>query len=246
MPNRHHQPVITIDGTSASGKSTLSEQLAERYGAQRLEYSLFFRLIGLHMLEQGFNPEKGAIVTDADKQEAATYARSLTWDSIQQLKNDPRLRSIDVSRAAPFFSGLREVLDSTDAVIETLVDASREKPVIVEGRTIGKYVYPAADVKLYVDADLPLRGARRAADLRLKGRNETDEQVAADLAERDRQDQTRAYQPTGFDAAIHHRIDTSHRSIASNLTEAMQYIEAARPELGIRRTSIENSNRRSV
>lgn len=231
MPNQHGQPVITVDGTSASGKSTLSEELASRYGAKRLEYSLFFRLIGLHMLEQGFVPEPGATVTPGHVAQAAHYARNLTWDDIEQLKHDDRLRSIDVSRAAPFFSGLREVLDSTDSAFRTLINASRERPVIAEGRTIGKYVFPEADVKLYVDADLPLRAARRGATIRAKGKDESDEKVARDLAERDRQDQTRAYQPTGFDATVHTHLDTSRQSIEETLQEAQALIGEKLPAL---------------
>lgn len=241
MLNKHGQPVIAIDGTSASGKSTLSKRLTSIYGAQRLEYSLFFRLIGLHMIEQGFVPEKGTIVSDAQIHEAANYARSLTWDTIQQLEHNPRLRSADVSSASPFFSGLQPVLESTDAAIRTLIDASREKPVIVEGRTIGKFVYPTADVKFYVDAEIALRGARRGAELRAKGSTKTDEQVTADLAQRDWQDQTRAIQPTGCDPEIHHRIDTSHCTIEASLSEAIAKIEAPEttvPQLAERRLAI--------
>ena len=240
MPNQHGQPVIAIDGTSASGKSTLSETLATEYGAQRLEYSMFFRLIALHMLGTGFKPEPGAIPTTAQIDEAAQYAQSLTWDSLNQLKNDDRLRSIEVSRTAPFFSGLPEVLASTDHTIRTLIQASREKPVIVEGRTIGKYVFPEADVKFFVDATLAERGSRRAQALRAKDPTKhaslTDEEVATDLAARDAQDQTRAYQPTGFDPGVHTGLDTTHLSIAAVSTEAQRIIEAAVPHLATRHT----------
>jgi cytidylate kinase len=231
MPNKHGQLVIAVDGTSASGKSTLSNKLADILSAQRLEYSLFFRMIAQHMLDQGFVPSEGAVVTDAQKAEAAHYASSLTWDTVRALKDDPSLRTIAVSRAAPFFSGLPEVLASTDAVIRTLVDASRDRSVVVEGRTIGRYVYPEADVKFFVDADLPVRGARRAASLRDKGKNETDDAATADLARRDEQDQTRAHQPTGFDAAIQTRLDTSHQEISETLADALNITYQKRDEL---------------
>jgi len=224
MTNAHKQLVIAVDGTSASGKSTLSEKLAEEYGARRLEYSLFFRLIALHMLQQGFVPN--AAPTDAQVAQAAHYAKNLTWETIQQLKDDPELRSIDVSRTAPFFSGLPEILTSTDTTIRTLVDACRDTPVIVEGRTIGKYVYPDADVKLFVDADIELRGARRGATLRQKGKNVSNEEAAADLAERDRQDQSRAFQPTGFDASVHTYINTTAQEIGETLAIAKGLIDA--------------------
>lgn len=232
MPNKYGQPVIAIDGTSASGKSTLSEELAKAYGAKRLEYSLFFRLIALHMLEEGFTP--GTTVTREHVAEAANFARNLTWERINALKSDDRLRTIEVSQTAPYFSGLPEVLESTDIALQTLIDASRDHPVIAEGRTIGKYVYPAADVKLYIDAELGIRGERRAETLRAKGKELTNEEVAADLARRDHQDQTRDYQPTGFDKAVHTELDTSHHAISETLEAAKSLIETKIPALAAR------------
>lgn len=234
MPNKHGQPVIAIDGTSASGKSTLSEELARTYGAKRLEYSLFFRLIALHMLEEGFIPGATVSVTREQVAEAANFARNLTWERINTLKSDDRLRTIEVSQAAPYFSGLPEVLESTDIALQALIDASRDHPVIAEGRTIGKYVYPAADVKLYIDATLGIRGERRAETLRAKGKELTNEEVAADLARRDHQDQTREHQPTGFDETVHTALDTSHHAISETLEAAKSLIDTKIPSLAAR------------
>jgi len=227
MPNAYQQPVIAIDGTSASGKSTLSAEIARAYGARRLEYSLFFRLIALHMLGQGFDPSAQTPPTPDQIHEAARYAGTLTsWETIEALQKDHKdeLRSIAVSQTAPYFSGLRAVLDGTDATFRTLINASRT-PVVAEGRTSGKYVFPEADVKFYVDADLSQRGQRRGADLRAKGKNVTDASVALDLARRDAQDQTRDYQPTGFDPAIHTELNTTRQTIAETLDTALQHIQ---------------------
>ena len=231
MTNKHGQSVIAIDGTSASGKSTLSEELARAYGARRLEYSLFFRMIALHMLEQGFNPDAGLAPTAAQIGEASHYAASLNWDRVLALKDDDRLRTIEVSRTAPYFSGIESVCVSTDALICALIETSTDKPVIVEGRTIGKYVYPQADLKLFVDADLPVRAARRGAVLRSKGRTITDEEVMHDLAKRDAQDMSRTYQPTGFDPSIHIKIDTTHQAIEETLANSMALLTARLPGL---------------
>lgn len=230
MTNKYGKIVIAVDGTSASGKSTLSEELAETYGMRRLEYSLFFRIIAMHMIEQGFNPGAGIPPTEGQINEASHFASSLQWDTILKLKNDDELHSIEVSRATPYFAGIPSVCKSMDTLICTLIENSKDKPVIVEGRTIGKYVYPAADLKLFVDADLDERAGRRAGALRNKGKAVTDEDVKRDLAIRDQQDMSRDHQPTGFDSAVHHRIDTTGKTPKESLSSAIALIQEYSPQ----------------
>ena len=247
MPNKHGQPVIAIDGTSASGKSTLSERLASDLGARRIEYSLFFRLIALHMIERGFTPTPGQPAPAESIAAAARYAATLTdWQTIETLQRTHRdaLRTVEVSRVSPYFSGEESVLHSTDTTMRTLIDASFDKPVIAEGRTIAKYVYPDSDVKLYVDAAIEKRAERRHASLSAKwderernGETPKRESVASvsdDLLARDTKDQTRLYQPTGFDASVHTKLDTSDHSIDETLELAKSLINTAVPALASR------------
>lgn len=233
MPNAQDQPVISIDGTSASGKSTLSEQLAQDLDGIRLEYSLVFRAIALHMLAQGFDPDPGLPPDAAQKHQAAEYSRSLSdisWEVFtKDISGHPDLRHIVTSRTAPFFSGLPEVLAHTDAAFIHLISLS-PRPVVAEGRTIGRYVYPQAEVKFFVDATLYCRAQRRHATLTGKGRSEAFETVLADLARRDHQDQTRAFQPTGFDPRIQYWLDTTTQTIDETLHEAKQHINDMLPK----------------
>lgn len=231
MTNKHNQFVITLDGTSASGKSTLSEMLESTYGARRLEYSLFFRIIAQHMIEQGFNPNGYIMPTVAQISEASRYAQDLTWEKICAVKEEKELHSIEVSRATPYFAGIQSVCDSMDTLIRALIENSTDKPVIVEGRTMGKYVYPQADLKLFVDADLSVRAKRRATALRNKGKNVTDEGVLEDLKRRDAQDMSRDYQPTGFDPEIHTKFDTTNLTIEETLAAANELIKTRLPGL---------------
>lgn len=223
MPNAKGQPVIAVDGTSASGKSTLSEELAREASAVRLEYSLVFRAIAMHMNDQGFDASAGHDPSDAQIAEAVRYAQSIKameWkDFTANIKDNPELRSIETSRTAPYFSGHPAILAITDEVLKSLIDMS-PKPVIAEGRTIGRYVYPQADVKFFIDATLYRRAERRHASLSEKGKTESFETVLADLAKRDHQDQTRQHQPTTFDPSNQWWLDTTTQSITETLDEA--------------------------
>ena len=228
MPNALQQIVISVDGTSASGKSTLSQRLADDAGGVRLEYSLVFRAIAHHMFyKQGFNPEFGTPATPEQIAQAVAFTQGISqmpWEEFgHTIKDNPELRSLETSRTAPFFSGLPEILAITDTVFAELIDNS-PSPVVAEGRTIGRYVYPSADVKLFVDATLYRRAERRYADLQSKGKDEPFEIVLADLARRDHQDQTRDYQPTTFDPSTQWWIDTTIQAIDDTLFEAKQHV----------------------
>lgn len=225
MPNAKGQPVIAVDGTSASGKSTLSEELAREAGAVRLEYSLMFRAIALYMLQQGYTPDREP--TESEIVQAEHYAATISnmsWEEFSNsVKDHPDLRNIMTSRTAPYFSGRTGVLEHTDKAFKHLINIS-PKPVIAEGRTIGRYVYPEADVKFFVDATLYRRAERRHESLVAKGKDEAFEVVLTDLARRDHQDQTREHQPTSFDPSQQWWLDTTTQSIEQTLSEAKRKI----------------------
>lgn len=233
MANQQGQPVIAIDGTSASGKSTLSARLAEEAGAERLEYSLMFRAIAEHMVrEHGFVPNLDAsgnvIASSADEvANAVAYAQRISemgWDEFKaNIKDNPNLRNIEVSKATPYFAGRRDVIHVVDPAFAAIIDAS-PKPVVAEGRTIGRYTYPQADVKLFITATLYQRAVRRNDGLREKGKIEPLEDTICDLARRDHQDQTRNYQPTMFDPETHHLINNTLQTPEETLKEAKEHI----------------------
>lgn len=233
MTNRHGQPVIAIDGTSASGKSTLGENLKKTYGAVLLEYGLFARLVGAHMLEQGFVPPHPP--TAIQVAEAARYARHLTIPTVELIKRDVEtmnyLQGSYVSGAVGYFAGQPEVMRAIDKTFVSLIDASREKPVIADGRTIGSFVYPNADAKLYIDADLAIRGVRRAEGQRERGESISDAEATEKLRQRDALDQNRTEQSTKFVEGLHTRIDTSGNDVEKTKAEAEAIVEAACPKL---------------
>tara|TARA_B100001123_G_scaffold363578_1_gene421417 strand:+ start:2457 stop:3176 length:720 start_codon:yes stop_codon:yes gene_type:complete len=226
MPNAHHQPVIAIDGTSASGKSTLSERLARDSGAARLEYSLVFRSIAWHMVNEcGFDPDGEPTAEHMAQATACALAISeMPWDDFSaKFHDNPDLYTLEISRATPFFSGQQSVIDIADPAFAGLIDRC-PRPVVAEGRTIGRYTYPWADVKFYVDATLYKRAERRHASLKEKGKEEAFEIVLADLAHRDHQDQTRDYQPTTFDPGAQFWMNTTTQKIEDTLAQAKHII----------------------
>ena len=237
MPNKHKQPVITLDGTSGAGKSTLNKGLTKVYGERNvrsLEYSLFFRIIAKHMIDQGFViPKDGAGPSDADIQEAVRFAETLkSWEDVKPYQDDAELnasiRTSEVEKVVPFFGGHPSITVITDKVFHALIDNSNV-PVIAEGRTVGRYIYPDADVKFYVDADVAERGKRRATSKRKAGKDITDQEEASALAVRDHYDHTRENQPTGYHEPVHTLVDTTVPTAEQTRENAIAFIEERAP-----------------
>jgi cytidylate kinase len=99
--------------------------------------------------------------------------------------------------------------------------------VVLEGRDTGSVVWPDAEVKFYLDADLDTRARRRRDDLAARGLGADLETVRADVARRDRQDMERALAPlVKPEGAV--VVDTSGRGIAEVVDTLLRVVEQAR------------------
>jgi CMP/dCMP kinase len=106
-------------------------------------------------------------------------------------------------------------VSAVPAVRRALVEKQREMgethSVVMEGRDIGTNVFPNAQVKIFLDASVDVRAARRLKDLEAKGVSSTLAKVAAEIRERDERDSTRSEAPLRqADDAVY--IDSSHLS----------------------------------
>lgn len=203
--------IIAIDGTTASGKGTLARKVAERYGLKRLDTGAIYRGVALALLDAGIDP--------SDAAEAARAAATLDLETI----DEERIRSGPVGTAASIVSAI-------PAVREALLEAQRRfaaapQGAVLDGRDIGTVVCPAADVKLFVTADLPVRAERRWRELQARGESSTLAQVEAEIAARDKRDAERPIAPLrpALDA---HLLDTTSLSIEAAAAAACQIIDA--------------------
>ena len=183
---------ITIDGPAGAGKSTLGELLARRLDYLYFDTGVMYRALTWAALERGIDP--------GDAQAMAALARDLDIDLAPPNVADGRqytvlvdgqdvtwdLRRPEVDRQVSLVAGhpaVREVLRARQRAI------GMRGRVVMVGRDIGKIVLPEARLKIYLEASLRSRAARRAAELRARGREVTLEDIEADLARRDALDQ---------------------------------------------------------
>lgn len=192
--------IIAIDGYSSSGKSTMARDLARRIGYVYVDSGAMYRAVTLYAIEHGMaSPEKGvdtAALVKAlpDIHISFTPAGS---DGIQHtLLNgkdvEREIRDMQVSSLVSPVAVIPEVRHHLTALQQ---EYGKEKGIVMDGRDIGTTVFPAAEMKVFVNASPEERARRRVKELTEKGENVTYEDVLENIRERDHIDTTRKESP---------------------------------------------------
>jgi CMP/dCMP kinase len=213
--------VIAIDGPAGSGKSTIAARLAKKLGYINLESGAMYRALALKALDTQ---------TDLDNEDAMRELAERT--RIDLLPGEEgncvlldgrdvsqRIREADVTAAASRVSvhpSVRRILVARQRAM------GEHGGVVMEGRDIGTVVFPNAEVKVFLDADAGVRAERRLLQ-NAAATNDT-QRVMAELADRDRRDQTRAASPlVAAPDAVH--IDSTHKSIDNVVAQIEELVE---------------------
>ena len=148
--------VVAIDGPAGVGKSTVARRSAEKAGFLYVNSGNFYRAITLAVLERGTSPEDPAAVLSV----ARVSRLELGPDGLRLdgLLVEDRLHSDHVDRWVAPLSGIPEVREIVNRRIREIAVRSDS---VVEGRDIGTVVFPHADVKIFLEADVATRAGRR-------------------------------------------------------------------------------------
>ena len=185
---------IAIDGPAGAGKSTAAKTIAEKLGILYLDTGAMYRAIGLKALRLGIDTR------DAERIAAMLPDTAVTIKYIDGSQNifldgenvTPYIRENKVSMAASDVSAIPAVRVK---LVELQRDIARNNDCILDGRDIGTYVLPSAEYKFYITATAEERAKRRHKELTDKGVDISYESVLKDIAERDKNDSTRAFAP---------------------------------------------------
>lgn len=203
--------IIAIDGPAASGKGTIAKRIAEHYGFAYLDTGMLYRAVGRDVLESGGSLDDG--------QAAERCARALDPATF----GDPVLRTREMGEAA---SKVAVVPGVRAALLEMQRDFRACIPgAVVEGRDIGTVVFPDAEIKIYITADVEERARRRARELTAAGEEVSDEAILADLRKRDARDQGRETAPLTL-APDAYLLDTTKLDIEQVFFAAVRFIDA--------------------
>jgi len=203
--------IITIDGPSGVGKSTIARMLAAKLGYTYLDTGAMYRAIAYAARQRGIP------ATDEKAVEKLVNAIELTMEPADDPADDVRV-FVDGSEVTPFLRTpetgmLASAISAVPAVRQHLTKLQQQigaaGKIVVEGRDTGTVVFPQARWKFYLDAEARERARRRARQLQEQGVEVSESDILAQIRERDRQDQQRTIAPLrAADDAI--RIDSTH------------------------------------
>lgn len=224
MPNK--QFVIAIDGPAASGKSTTARIVAQRLGYIYIDTGAMYRAATLAVLRAGIDPHDRSAV------ERLVTGLSIHLERLPDASLRVLLDGEDVTREirSPEVTANVSLVSSYAGVRLPIVGQQKRMGerggVVLDGRDIGTVVFPDADVKIFMVADINARAERRREELQRMGSAEVSvESLAGELAERDRLDSTRAMSPLQkADDAV--EIDTSGLSIEHQVERVLELVEA--------------------
>lgn len=214
---------LAIDGPAASGKSTISAQLAKRLGWNHIDTGSMYRAVTLIALEKEIDLE---IESNYDfvKNLDISYDQGKIFVDGRDVSKEIRevVVNENVSLVSSFPSVRREL-------VALQKKAASQGNVIVDGRDIGTVVMPDADLKIFLIASVDERTKRRYLDF-LKSGEEVDlNKVKDDLQIRDKKDSTRKESPLikASDAIL---LDTTNLSIEETIEEIIKLIKDKRGE----------------
>ena len=213
--------VVAIDGPAAAGKSTVSKAVAKRLGYTYIDTGAMYRAFTAYVLDKGVDPQD----------EKASCA--LIPEVKITLYPDGKVMCSgkDVTRIIrePLVSGNVSYIAAMKDIRLALVDQQREmagnQSVVMDGRDIGTYVLPNADVKIFMVASVEQRAIRRFKENKEKGIACTYADIVADVEKRDRIDSSRAFAPLkAAEDAIH--LDTSDIGIEESIQAVLDIIKS--------------------
>ena len=189
------QIIIAIDGYSGCGKSTTAREVARQLGYTYVDSGAMYRAVTLYFLDNGVNPEDGAAVSQALDHIVISFQLAETGSSETWLNGsrvEDRIREMRISESVSRISAIPAV---RRAMVAQQQRMGKDRGIVMDGRDIGTVVFPDAELKVFLTANLQVRAARRQAELRAKGSEASLEAIMENLAGRDHADSTRDDSP---------------------------------------------------
>ncbi len=214
--------VIAIDGYSGCGKSTTAKLVAQALKYTYIDTGAMYRAVTLYFMKHYVNLTNPRQVADAlNKIEIEFEPGTGLQETVVFLNGidvNSKIRDLNVSDRVSEVSALPMVRAELVAQQRRM---GKKKGVVMDGRDIGTVVFPDAELKVFMRADLKVRAERRQQELLERGKLVNLNQIKENLQKRDQLDSSREVGPLK-QAPDAHRIDTSHLTITEQVEMVLQ------------------------
>lgn len=212
--------IIAIDGHSSCGKSTFAKAVARELNYIYIDSGAMYRAVTLYCMKRNLISNEGlntaGVIAELNEihidfvynHDISEYETFLNSENVET-----EIRSMAVTGYVSRISMIQEV---RTRMVELQRQIGISKGIVMDGRDIGTIVFPHAEVKIFMTANLDVRAQRRFDELRQKGIPARMEEITANIRERDHQDMNRSISPLiqASDAVV---LDNSAMSITDQM-----------------------------
>lgn len=215
--------IITIDGWSSCGKSTLARQLAKEFGYIYIDSGAMYRAVTLYFLRNHIDWSNTDAVKHALREINIEFIHNRKSETSETHLNGENveyvIRDLVVAEKVSEVAAIKEV---RDFAVKQQKALGKSKGIVMDGRDIGTVVFPTAELKIFMTADNEVRVERRFRELYEKNPNITLEEIKTNLEMRDYIDSHREVSPLrqAKDALV---LDNSQMTIKQQLDIAMKW-----------------------
>lgn len=219
--NAFRKIVIAIDGYSACGKSTTAKEVARILGYRYIDSGAMYRAVTAYFLEHHValsNPKEVIKALSEIHISFKVNSKGMSETYLNNVNVEKEIRRMRISENVSPVSAIKEV---RVAMVNQQRRMGKEKGIVMDGRDIGTVVFPDAELKFFMTADMLVRAFRRQIELLENDKLVDLDEVIENIAERDRIDTTRKESPLrkAEDAIV---IDTTHITIDEQVDEVIR------------------------
>lgn len=221
--------IVALDGPAGSGKGTVTKILAQKLGLVNIDTGAMYRCVALEMLNKNIKLDEldkiKELLNNIDISLKETKDKQIVLLNGQDVSSE--IRTNRVTKIVSQVSSIKEIRDK---LVELQRNMAKSQDIIMEGRDITTVVFPNADVKIYLDADVEERAKRRYEQNVKKNIESTYKQVLADMKARDENDKNKEYGALKIakDAIV---IDSSKKNINQVVSEIKNIVNKKKKEM---------------
>lgn len=219
--SKFRKMVIAIDGYSACGKSTTAKEVARILGYRYIDSGAMYRAVTLYFLDNHISLSNPKEIIKALSQIHISFkvnSKGMSETYLNNLNVEKEIRKMRISEKVSPVSAIKDV---RVAMVEQQRRMGKEKAIVMDGRDIGTVVFPNAELKFFMTADMVVRAIRRQKELLENDRLVDLDEVIENIAQRDKIDTTRKESPLrqAPDAIV---IDTTHITVDEQVDEVVR------------------------